>query len=164
MCLFHPSHHEICALHQIITELEDLLKREKISMTFATNDFPTWLIASCVITFALGGEGLKMSPCLAFRKNVKSIPRQLRPAMGISSCTWIQSPSAGSCGHQSLILLKASSQMCSGRKLRCQGRVGTFHQHCGHFVASEGSVPGVHTGQPLTICLLGVIIARLAFP
>lgn len=64
LSLLCPAHRKICALHQIVTGSETCSKEKKISLAFAIHNFPTWLIASCVITLALGGEGLKMSPCL----------------------------------------------------------------------------------------------------
>lgn len=68
---------------------------------------------------------MKLSPCVVFRKNAKSISRQLRPASGISSCGWTAAVSMG-CRvlGLALVISRANPQVAGGW-------AGAFQQHGG---------------------------------
>lgn len=145
------------------------MKEKKISLAFAIDNFPTCLIASCVITLALERGRVENVSLSGVSKEceIDILPIEacfwlLQLQLDLSSLHGIRSPSTSSRGRQSLILLKAASWTCSGgssggRRLGQSLSVALW--------ASRGPLRAAsraHTGQLLGICLSGVIRARTA--
>lgn len=107
-----------------------------------------------------------MSPCLVFRKNVKSILPVEASSGDPAAVGPLQSPrdteaAAGSCGRQGLILLKAWSRSAAGKLRWQEAGLEPFRGTVGAWGTEEDFAKSTHW-QPLGVCLSGEIRARTA--